>query len=232
MEAMATGLAGHEHEFYVYVNWSSWLRDPGVGGVEYSDLNEALPYWFNGLVPLAYQLDDDRLKVQVHKVAGAVLGHQAADGWIGPEVGDKRNFWARAPFFLGLTQLAEANSTWEAGIVGGLRKFMNLTHAMLNNDGQGFTNCQGLDCSWGQARIHDLIITVQWLIEKYPSNQDGLLWEIMDMFYSQNPLKWDKWYTEGVYQKVIDGAPFAYIHGVNVGQGKLIISCWSRKSVC
>ncbi|KJZ77191.1 hypothetical protein HIM_03512 [Hirsutella minnesotensis 3608] len=223
MRAAANGLAGHLNDFYVYVNESSWLNTPGRGGSEYSNLNEALPYWFNALVPTAYTLEDARLKAQVHQVASTVLGHQAADGWIGPEVGEARNFWARTPFLLGVIQVAEANKTWESQVVKSLRRFMSLTNTMLKNDSRGFVHCaKDVDCTWGQARIHDMMITMQWLLEHHPSSQDSTLWENMDMFYAQSQYKWDEWYTDGVFQKVVEAdrdAIIPFIHGVNVGQG-------------
>lgn len=164
-------------------------------------------------------------------MAQTVLDQQASDGWIGPEVGEERSFWARTPFFLGLIQLAEANQTWEQPIVTSLQRFMTLTNTMLKNNSQGFTNCaQDIDCSWGQARIHDLIIAIQWMLDNHSSDQDDTLWENMDMFYAQDQYKWDSWYTEGTFQQVVDykdGSIFPYIHGVNVGQGKKLALCQS-----
>jgi hypothetical protein len=228
MQGMATGLAGHEADFYPFVVNSSWLNKPGAnGGSEYSNLNEALPYWLNGLVPLAYGLGDERLKAQVSSVVDKVLSFQAADGWLGPEVGDSRNLWARAPLLMGLTQLAEADVAWQDRIVKSMRSFLSLTHTMLNNNSQGFVNCaSGIDCSWGQARFHDLLISMHWLLEKFPDTDgDRIIWDTMNLLYTQTRFRWEAWYNGVAYAKVVsDPTPsnpaFPYLHGVNVGQGR------------
>ncbi|KAK0649268.1 hypothetical protein B0T16DRAFT_456694 [Cercophora newfieldiana] len=225
LQALGSGLAGHEFEFVPYVKDSRWLG----GRSDYSALNEALPYWFNGLVPLAYTLDDERLKGQVHTVAAEVLRRQASDGWIGPEVGEDRNLWGRVPFLLGLTQLAEANVTgWKTPVVHSLVKYLRLVDVMLRDGGQGYTLCRWHpnDCSWGQVRVHDFISVIQWMLEntEVGERDKETMWGTMERLYRLSKFKWEDWYTEGRYQKVIsDATPgnpeFPYLHGVNVGQG-------------
>lgn len=136
LQSMGNGLGGHLYEFYEYVQQSSWLG----GDKEYSGLNEGFPYWFNGMVPLAYGLDDERLKAQVHTAASYVLKHQTADGWLGPEVGGDRLLWARFPLSLGLMQLAQANSTWTGSILDSLHRFAELMHDMLSHGGSGYSS--------------------------------------------------------------------------------------------
>lgn len=231
----ANGLAGHLHDFYAYIRHSPWYG----GDQEYAGLNEGFPYWFNGLVPLAYGLPDsdpeaERLKAQVHEAADYVLSHQSEDGWLGPERGKYQLLWARFPLLLGMTGLAEANSTWEARIVPALQRFVRLSHSMLKEDGRGYV-WQGrsdpvakFDYSWGRVRAPDFMITLQWMLEKHLSDDDAMLWESMQMLYDMS-LKWEAWYNEATYIKEdlwrvpgenVDGPHFAYEHGVNVGQGE------------
>lgn len=75
-------------DFYRYVHDSEWLG----GSSEYSALDESSPYWFNGLVPLAFGLGDDRILGQVKSYLDYVLSHQQSDGWLGPE--NAANSWA------------------------------------------------------------------------------------------------------------------------------------------
>ncbi|KAI1267112.1 hypothetical protein F5Y18DRAFT_444079 [Xylariaceae sp. FL1019] len=228
LNSYADGLPGH---MFSEVNEtdggeSPWLQQQGRKSSEYGGLNEALPYWFNGLVPLAYSLQNRKLISQVHQVAQTVLDLQVDDGWLGPEdfLEQERVFWGRYPFLLGLTQLAEANSTWSDQIVNSLRKFIKLAHDTLDS-GNGYNKCKKADdCMWGQTRVADFMITIQWLLENHPSDQDGLLWDTLHRLHQQNGYKWEEWYVDGVYQDVVTEPSaskwyFGFTHGVNVGQG-------------
>ena len=232
MQLMSEGLAGHEHDFYNYVAHSSWLGQD----MEYSSLNEGTPYWFNGLVPLAYGLGDVRLKDQVHNVAEYILDHAWDDGWIGPENKTARNFWGRMPLFLGFVGLAEANSTWEARIVPALQKFNSLMNSMLKDNLDGYHHHAGDvltrdDDTWGRVRSQDMMISLQWLYEYHPGDQAGMLLENMKMLHDGG-LNWEDWYNEKAYfgrdldkdlntlDVDLTDDNYAFEHGVNVGQGK------------
>lgn len=75
----AAGLGGHLFDFYRYVQRSTWLG----GEYEYSELHESAPYWFNYIVPLAWTLDDARLKEQARYFLDYTLEHQAAESRLG-----------------------------------------------------------------------------------------------------------------------------------------------------
>ena len=222
LSLMSDGLAGHEYDFYHYVHDSSWLG----GHSEYSSLNEGFPYWFNGLVALAYGLDDARLKTQVLNAASYVQQHQQPDGWLGPETTNStRDLWGRFPYFLGLYQLVEADPTQTNTIIPAMYKFINLMHGMLIEN-IGFTQF------WGQVRYQDMLITLQWLYENHPvdNGRDNkqLLIETMYLL-KQRSYDWSEYYNKDVFifedldliQPPItgDSAIFPFVHGVNTGQG-------------
>ena len=234
LQLMADGLAGHEHDFYRYVVDNPWLG----GSTDYSALNEAFPYWLNGLVPLAYALDDDRLKTQVLGAVDYIVGHQQADGWLGPETDPTtRNFWARYPVLLAFTQLAEADRTPGSNAVGAFYRFLPLMHSMLSNNYQGYVSHPGdnFDEQWGRSRAADMIAALEWFYVNdapgqggpwRPDNASSLIWDCMQLFYDK-AYDWSYWFSDGVYIKDdLDLYPvdltnqlFPYLHGVNAGQG-------------
>ena len=217
LELMAHGLAGHQYEFYHIVKHSPWIG----GHSEYSPLNEGLPYWFNGLVPLAYALDDARLQTQVLDALDRVLVHQHADGWLGPELPGHRDLWARFPLCLGLIQLMEANPTLSKKIIPALYRFIDLMHSMLADE-TGFFDF------WGKVRYPDMLITLQWLFEHVPKGRSQTLLETMYLLKHRG-FDWPEYWTESNYifadldtvQPPINGDSYRYrhSHSVNVGQG-------------
>ncbi|KAL8829522.1 MAG: hypothetical protein Q9170_006124 [Blastenia crenularia] len=218
MRLMSDGLAGHEHDFYPIVSDSPWLG----GHSEYSVLNEGLPYWLNGLVPLAYGLDDDRLKSQTESAVDFIIDHQQSDGWLGPEAPADRDIWGRFPLCLGLMQLVDADESKSPRILPALRRFVFLMHRMLVRN-------TGYEQFWGRVRYPDMIITLQWLYEKHPSNDTDMLLETMSLL-NRHGLRWADYYNRNNYifrdldtvRPPITGESslFPYVHAVNAAQGK------------
>lgn len=220
MKLMADGLAGHQKEFYHYVNDSSWLG----GSSEYSPLNEGFPYWFNGLVPLAYGLNDARLKDQVVDALDFVLDHQQDDGWLGPEMTNStRDLWARFPLCLGLTQVMEADASQVGRILPAMYRFVRLMHSML------LANIGFLDY-WGQVRYQDMIIALHWLYEhgdSGPSNNTQLLFDTMSLL-KERGRDWANYYSPENYifndldtvqpMVGVDSDTYPWVHGVNAAQ--------------
>ena len=213
---MADGLPGHEMDFYGIVGDSPWLG----GTTEYSVLNEGFPYWFNGLVALAYGLDDATLKTQVQNSLDYVLSHQQADGWLGPETNvSTRDIWGRFPFFLGLTQLVEADSSQAASAIPAMYKFVNLMHDNIQSN-------QSYAQIWSQSRYADMILSLQWLYEHYPESNEALLLSTMNLLRNGG-VDWASYFTEANYifadldtvDEARTEAAFSYVHAVNAGQG-------------
>lgn len=217
LRLMSNGLAGHEHDFYPIISDSVWLG----GNSEYSPLNEGIPYWLNGLVPLAYGLDDDRLKSQTDAVVDFILDNQQTDGWLGPEVPVDRDIWGRFSLCLGLTQLIEADESRLARVLPALYKFVALMRQMLIRK-------TGYEEFWGKVRYPDMIITLQWLYEKHPGNYTHTLLETMSLLNAGGS-RWAEYYNEGKYlfqdldtvrpPITGDSDVFRYVHAVNAAQG-------------
>ena len=77
LETQADGLSGHLDEFWPDVKDSAWIGGDG-------DSWERGPYWLDGMIPLAYLLDREDLKVKVGRWIDAILAGQGTDGWIEP----------------------------------------------------------------------------------------------------------------------------------------------------
>ena len=86
LRIQANGLTGHLDEFWPDVSrQSGWLGGPG-------DDWERAPYYCDGLVPLAYQLDDPRLIAKASEYVAWMLNSVQPNGWFGPTNTD---WWPR-----------------------------------------------------------------------------------------------------------------------------------------
>ncbi|MEM8681175.1 MAG: hypothetical protein AAGF97_17650, partial [Planctomycetota bacterium] len=79
LQCMAAGMSGHLDEWYPEVVGprNGWLGGDGDGW-------ERGPYWIDGLLPLAYILDDQALIDKVTPWVEWTLNNQAPDGYLGP----------------------------------------------------------------------------------------------------------------------------------------------------
>jgi hypothetical protein len=95
----AAGLSGHLEETWGDVGPNSgWQGGKGESW-------ERGPYFLDGLIPLAWLLDDSRLKSKAQKYLDWTLEHQAPSGMIGPSSND--DWWPRIVMLKALTQYYE-----------------------------------------------------------------------------------------------------------------------------
>ncbi len=91
LRIQADGLSGHLDEFWPDVKDSQWFGGAAEGW-------ERAPYWLDGVIPLAWLLDDQALKTRITKYVTYIVDHQRADGWYGPyptdAVAKRYDMWA------------------------------------------------------------------------------------------------------------------------------------------
>ncbi|KAK0187694.1 hypothetical protein F5146DRAFT_1104624 [Armillaria mellea] len=189
----AEGLAGHLMDFDSYVNGSIWVEG---GSIEYSAMHESAPYWFNGMVALAFQLEDERLLGQIRAFLDWTLDHQGDDGWIGPE------------------QYAEADPSQTERIVDAMHKFITLVHSTWSSGSEG-DPADGFQFEYQYVRWEELVYSLQWLYDNHPNGREDLLIETMQLVRDSGYSWKDDWYTEATFAREAVTSFFSYTHGVN-----------------
>lgn len=100
LQVQAAGMSGHLDEFWPDVGPNSaWLGGDGEAW-------ERGPYFCDGLVPLAYLLDDPRLRAKAERWMQAMIASQQPDGFFGPL--QNRDPWPRMVALKALSQYHEA----------------------------------------------------------------------------------------------------------------------------
>lgn len=193
------------------------------GSSTYSDLQEALVYFFNAGVPAAAVSDDTELAAWTKTIVDYTIAHQDSDGWFGP---NPRYQWARWLYLLGAMQYLELNQNDPEianPLLDSIYKFVDLSSAMLNTTtydaGNGGTT--GVE-SWGAVRPNEYIHTLLGLYDNFPrdeSTQQLLLAtarrvkEVGDLTVTPT---WEEFFQPGTFNTDGYGAITQRSHGVNL----------------
>jgi hypothetical protein len=186
------GLTGHAEELYAsdLGTNSAWLGGTGENW-------ERGPYYFKGLVALAYTLNDDGLKQKAQKWMDWLLNHQGADGYIGPA--SNNDWWPRMVATYALRDYYEATADPRVPAVLG-----NYFRYMLQNLPQRPLK------EWGKARAGDEMDVALWL---YNRNGDTNLLSLVNLL-RQQAYDWTGIFTSNNFAAY--GTDFQPKHNVNV----------------
>ncbi|MDF7815014.1 beta-L-arabinofuranosidase domain-containing protein [Hymenobacter sp. YC55] len=122
LEIQAQGLSGHLEEFWPDLSANSaWLGGTGEGW-------ERGPYYLDGLLPLAYGLDDAALKTKAQKWVDWALQSQRPDGSIGPV--KNQDWWPNMLVLKSLMQYQEA--TGDKRVVPFMEKYFTYQSSQLD----------------------------------------------------------------------------------------------------
>lgn len=212
LKIQGEGLTGHVDEVWADLGpdnkWFGGTRDGWERG----------PYYADGLVPLAWLLDDERLKSKAKKWVDAFLESQDVYGWIGPVQGeDTRNHaydpWPRFLILKVFVQYYEA--TGDERIIPAMLRFCrNLKNHLSVNPLK----------SWARFRWADLMISLFWLYEE--TGEEWLL-SLMDTVQSQG-YDWVKHFSDFLYKK--ESPVNLETHVVNNAMGLKAPAVWYRKA--
>ena len=157
LRTQADGLSGHLDEFWPDVRNSQWF-----GG--HAEAWERAPYWLDGVIPLAYTLDDEPLKEKIERYVNYVIEHQHDDGWLGPRTmvaasgktaQPRYDLWGQILATKVLMQYTEATGD-ERGATALARLLRGIDHTL---DRTPLFN-------WGQFRWFEALLAIFWLYER------------------------------------------------------------------
>ena len=163
LEVQARGLSGHLDEVWPDVGPNSgWLGGKGENW-------ERGPYFLDGLIPLAYLLDDAPLKAKAQKWMDWTLGSQQPNGMFGPATND--DWWPRMVMLKALTQYQEA--TGDPRVIPLMERYFAYQLRQLSPRPLR---------DWGKYRWQDEAVSVLWL---YNRDGDGKLLELARLLQQQ-----------------------------------------------
>lgn len=215
----ADGLSGHLGQTWPDVGPNSgWLGGTGESW-------ERGPYYLDGLLPLAYLLDDPRLKAIAQRFVDWTLTHQAPGGMIGPASND--DWWPRIVMLKALPQYHEA--TGDPRVLPLMDRYYRYQLATLPSRPLR---------DWGKFRWQDAALSVIWL---YNRTGSPYLLDLARLLHQQGH-DWIAQYASFQYTQPVTAAYLKLdqgnglrdlalsTHGVNNGQAIKTGPVWSLVS--
>jgi hypothetical protein len=212
LKIQAEGLSGHLDEFWPDIKDSAWFGGKAEGW-------ERVPYWLDGLVPLAYLLDDPGLKAKVKKSVDTILERQHPDGWLGP-VGDSQkhrpyDVWPLFPLFKALTQYQEA--TGDPRIIPAMLRCARKVDEVISKEPL---------YEWAKYRAADLVVSLYWLDARTGGKEPWLL-DLARKARAQAH-DWRAQFEAGKFAGKTSGNFTLDNHGVNIGMALKAPGVWWR----
>ncbi|MFZ0391463.1 MAG: beta-L-arabinofuranosidase domain-containing protein [Calditrichia bacterium] len=222
LERAAQGFTGKLDEYWRDVGPdNAWLGGEG-------DAWERGPYWLDGLVPLAYILNDKDLIQKSQRWIEAVLAGQRADGYFGPlpdstrEFGDSRwerrqawqelakmDWWPHMVMLKVLQQYYEA--TGDQRVLDFMTRYFKYQHQWIEKRPLDYWT------HWAKSRGGENLASIYWL---YNRTGDRFLLDLGRTIFQQT-LDW----TERFESDYPDSW-----HGVNTGMGIKQPAVWYQYS--
>ncbi len=171
LQLHASGMGGTLDTFWPYIKNSRWF-----GGYlpDERDVPDSVIYWLDGLIPMAWQLNDPVLQEKCHRYVGQLLDRQQENGWLCPEgpvpeeldksVHNRSGMFIMSEFTDGwplfgimkpLIQYYEA--TGDERIPQAIKKALRCLDYLL--DKLSLRN-------WGSLRWSEGLISIYWLYER------------------------------------------------------------------
>lgn len=218
LHIQADGLGGHLDEFWPIVGpdsgWSGGTGESWEDG----------PYFLDGLVPLAWQLDSPTLKAKAMRFINWTLDHPWDNGMFGPRSND--DWWPRMVMLKVLTQYHELT---------GDPRVMPLMTRYFHYQLQAMPARPLRD--WGRMRWQDELVSVLWL---YQRTHDAKLLELAQLLKQQG-YDWQADFAHFRFTQKVDADALRkqagsdalmediglQVHGVNNAQALKASPVWS-----
>lgn len=212
LEIQRDGLTGKLDSVYEVVcgNNNGWLGGTGDGW-------ERGPYWVDGLVPLAYILNDKKLIAKAQKWVDWSIENQQANGYFGPmplpdgyekipgtQQGMREDWWPKMVMLKVLQQYYTATN--DQRVIELMTSYFKYQLETLPDKELGFVTY------WANRRGGDNLQIVYWL---YNITGDKFLLELGELLHQQT-YDWTTLFTNNSLRKT---NPYAQVHCVNLAQG-------------